>query len=286
MSPGLPAGARGCWPHPHPPPSGVPGVTEPWHGQAVAWSSPRPLADALWNRIKVAALCPVPPSPCWGPLPGCHRVSPTPHQVRQGAQAEDLEGLRGPHGQPGPEGQAVCGQGECLAEQGRDGCWAPVYGRKKPKAGLQFPTVDHLGAPQAWAALRGSEPGLDGIRAAHGPCTVLLGWGEVEQGRGSGAAGWGQADGHPWVPQGPPGFRGQGSAELPLPITVAPCPFPLSLVWELHPKAVLTPSPVRFGCFWQRSGAIRAPCLPRAHVPRGEHHIGGAAAGNPELRGC
>lgn len=210
MSPGLPAGARGCWPHPHPRPSGVPGVTEPWHGQAVAWSSPRPLADALWNRIKVAALCPVPPSPCWGPLPGCHRVSPPPpHQVRQGAQAEDLEGLRGPHGQPGPEGQAVCGQGECLAEQGRDRCRVPACGRKNPKAGLQFPTVDHLGAPQAWAALRGSEPGLDGIRAAHGPCTVL-GVGRGGTGQRVGGCGLGTGCWAPLGTAGTPWLQGTG----------------------------------------------------------------------------
>lgn len=156
---------------------------------------------------------------------------------------------------------------------------------KTPKLGFNSPPWTTWVPPRLGLPSVGQSQGLMASVQPMVPAPCL-GSGEVEQGRGSGAAGWGQAAGHPWVPQGPPGCRGQGSAELPLPITVAPCPFPLSLVWELHPKAVLTPSPVRFGCFWQQSRAVRAPCLPRACIPRGEHHIGGAAAGNPELRGC
>ena len=163
-------------------------------------ASARALPDDLTHGTSVPAGC----------QPGGHACPPC--QVRQGAQAEDLEGLRGPHGEPGPEGQAVRGQGERLAEQGRGrwaGCRVSAGARRNPRGFClgYVPTVDHGARPPRHRA--GSQ------------------WEEVKRSGGEGKSprrvgkGW-------WVPWGPAGccsdalaLPAEGclcSAELPFPL--------------------------------------------------------------------
>lgn len=127
---------------------------------------PSPLGMPAW----ASRLCVVSPRP--------------PRQVRQRAQVEDLEGLRGPHGKPGSEGQAVCSQGEWLAEQAKGQAGSACVGAEGRVPGCPCRTLRVLGqTPQGFASAT-SLP-----RTRRLGCRAGLGWEEVKQNEGRGRAG-------------------------------------------------------------------------------------------------
>lgn len=131
---------------------------------------PSPLGMPAW----ASRLCVVSPRP--------------PRQVRQRAQVEDLEGLRGPHGKPGSEGQAVCSQGEWLAEQAKGQAGSACVGAEGRVPGCPCRTLRVLGqTPQGFASAT-SLPRTRRLGSRAG-----LGWEEVKQNEGRGRAG-----GCPW----------------------------------------------------------------------------------------